>query len=127
MATVGDHGQRGERRAGGPERRGYTTDEDTALTVGAPGVLGNDTDVDAGTLTAILVSGPANGTLTLNANGQLHLHAGRELQRAGQLHLQGERRDRGLERRDGHDHGDGGERRAGGGRTTATARTKTRR
>jgi VCBS repeat-containing protein len=47
----------------------YTTNEDTALTVGAPGVLGNDTDFDGSALTAGLVTGPANGTLTLNANG----------------------------------------------------------
>jgi VCBS repeat-containing protein len=33
------------------------------------GVLVNDTDVDGDTLTAILVSPPANGTFTLNPNG----------------------------------------------------------
>ncbi len=43
---------------------------DVALNVGVPGVLGNDTDVDFGdTLTASVVTGPSNGTLTLNANG----------------------------------------------------------
>ncbi len=47
----------------------YTTNEDTPLTIPAPGVLGNDTDVDANPLTAIKVSDAANGTLTLNANG----------------------------------------------------------
>src|SRR5204863_350204 len=49
----------------------YSTNEDTALTITAPGVLGNDTDVDGNPLTAVLVSGPspAQGTLTLNANG----------------------------------------------------------
>jgi VCBS repeat-containing protein len=47
----------------------YTTNEDTALTVAAPGVLGNDTDADGDALTAILVTGPAHGALTLNANG----------------------------------------------------------
>src|SRR5438093_489214 len=35
----------------------FTTAEDTALTMGAPGVLGNDTDVDSATLTAALVAG----------------------------------------------------------------------
>jgi VCBS repeat-containing protein len=34
-----------------------------------PGVLANDTDPEQQTLTAILVSGPAHGTLTLNADG----------------------------------------------------------
>src|SRR5207249_994218 len=49
----------------------YTTPEDTQLTVSAPGVLANDTDADGDTLTAVLVSGPAHGTLTLNADGSL--------------------------------------------------------
>src|SRR5207245_1427523 len=47
----------------------YTIDEDGTLTVGAPGVLGNDSDIDSATITAVLVAGPAHGTLTLNANG----------------------------------------------------------
>ncbi|HEV2148000.1 MAG TPA: Ig-like domain-containing protein [Longimicrobiaceae bacterium] len=47
----------------------YSTDEDVALNVAAPGVLANDTDPEGNTLSAVLVSGPANGTLTLNANG----------------------------------------------------------
>ena len=47
----------------------YSTDEDTPLNVAALGVLVNDTDVDGDTLTAVLVSGPAHGTLTLNADG----------------------------------------------------------
>jgi VCBS repeat-containing protein len=47
----------------------YTTDEDTPLLVPAPGILGNDYDVDGDSLTAVLVSGPAHGTLTLNSDG----------------------------------------------------------
>ncbi|MBK9121838.1 MAG: tandem-95 repeat protein [Chloroflexi bacterium] len=47
----------------------YTTNEDTALNIAAPGVLGNDTDVDGNPLTAILSTGPAHGSLTLNPNG----------------------------------------------------------
>jgi|GEM_PF-1094673 len=47
----------------------YSVNQDATLTVAAPGVLGNDTDADNNSLTAILVSSPANGTLTLNANG----------------------------------------------------------
>ena len=47
----------------------YSTNEDTPLTVAAPGVLANDTDPDGDALSAVLVSGPSNGTLTLNANG----------------------------------------------------------
>jgi VCBS repeat-containing protein len=47
----------------------YSTAEDTPLTVAAPGVLGNDSDPDGNPLTATLVTGPAHGTVTLNANG----------------------------------------------------------
>src|SRR5205807_2679353 len=43
----------------------FSTNEDTTLTVSAPGVLGNDTDVDGDALTARLVSGPSHGTLAL--------------------------------------------------------------
>jgi uncharacterized repeat protein (TIGR01451 family) len=47
----------------------YSTSEDTVLNVNAPGVLNNDTDVDGDALSAILVVGPAHGTLNLNTNG----------------------------------------------------------
>ena len=47
----------------------YSTLTNAALTVGAPGVLGNDTDADGNSLTALLVTGPANGSLSLNTNG----------------------------------------------------------
>ena len=35
----------------------YSTTEDTPLTIAAPGVLANDTDVDGDALTAVLVTG----------------------------------------------------------------------
>ena len=47
----------------------FTTAENTPLNVAAPGVLGNDTDVDGPAQTAVLVSNVANGVLGLNANG----------------------------------------------------------
>src|SRR3989454_5153799 len=47
----------------------FATDEDTVLTITAPGVLGNDTDIDSPTLTAVVVTGPSHGTLTLDADG----------------------------------------------------------
>jgi VCBS repeat-containing protein len=47
----------------------FTTAEDTALVVPVMGVLGNDTDVDGDLLSAILVTGPVNGTLTINPDG----------------------------------------------------------
>jgi VCBS repeat-containing protein len=47
----------------------YGTTEDAPLVIAAPGVLANDSDSDGDTLTASLLSGPAHGTLTLNADG----------------------------------------------------------
>jgi len=48
----------------------YSTNEDTNLTVGAPGVLANDSDVDSMVITAVQVSGPSNAaSFTLNADG----------------------------------------------------------
>jgi hypothetical protein len=49
----------------------YVTNEGTALSITAPGVLENDTDVNGDALTAFLNGGPTNGTLTLplNKNG----------------------------------------------------------
>ncbi len=47
----------------------YEMDEDTVLNIAAPGVLNNDTDADEDPITAVLVAGPTNGTLTLNADG----------------------------------------------------------
>jgi VCBS repeat-containing protein len=48
---------------------GYSTAEDVALTVNAPGVLANDTDADGDALTATKVSDPAHGAVALNADG----------------------------------------------------------
>jgi large repetitive protein len=49
----------------------YSTDEDTPLTVPAPGVLANDSDPDGDPITAVLVgSGPLHAaSFALNANG----------------------------------------------------------
>lgn len=48
----------------------YAADEDTQLTVGAPGVLINDSDEDKDdSFTAVKVSSPSYGTLALNADG----------------------------------------------------------
>ncbi|MCU1231106.1 MAG: thrombospondin, partial [Acidobacteria bacterium] len=50
----------------------YSVAGNSTLTVAAPGVLGNDTDVDGvPPLTAMQVSGPAHGSATLNADGSL--------------------------------------------------------
>jgi hypothetical protein len=50
----------------------YSISEDTPLTVGAPGVLGNDTDDDTDALTAVLANEPSNGTLTLLGDGSFN-------------------------------------------------------
>jgi VCBS repeat-containing protein len=47
----------------------YSTTEDVALTVNAPGVLSNDSDVDGDALSAVKVADPTHGALTLNADG----------------------------------------------------------
>jgi len=46
-----------------------TTQNTTLTTTAATGVLANDVDAQSNPMTAILVSAPASGTLTLNANG----------------------------------------------------------
>ena len=46
---------------------GYTTPQDTALVVAAPGVLANDIDTDP--LTAAIVTGPTHGVVALATNG----------------------------------------------------------
>ncbi|MBY6204405.1 tandem-95 repeat protein [Halomonas denitrificans] len=48
----------------------YATDEDTPLSVAAPGVLANDSDPDGDPITAVLQTGPGNAqAFTLNADG----------------------------------------------------------
>ncbi len=47
----------------------FAATEDTPLGAAAPGVLGGDSDADGDVLTAAVVTGPAHGTLLLNANG----------------------------------------------------------
>jgi hypothetical protein len=47
----------------------YSIQSGSLLSVSAPGVLSNDSDIDSPSLVAELVSAPANGALTLNANG----------------------------------------------------------
>ena len=51
------------------DNESYTTDRNVPLVVSAPGLLDGDTDPDLDTLTAVQVTGPANGTLSLNPNG----------------------------------------------------------
>ncbi|MCB8945746.1 MAG: tandem-95 repeat protein, partial [Ardenticatenaceae bacterium] len=50
----------------------YVTPEDVPINAPAPGVLGNDGDVDGDGLTAVLDTSVVSGTLTLNSNGSFH-------------------------------------------------------
>jgi VCBS repeat-containing protein len=47
----------------------YATNEDVPLNVPAPGVLGNDSDPNGDPITAMKLTDPTHGSLTLNANG----------------------------------------------------------
>ncbi|RYD48505.1 MAG: tandem-95 repeat protein, partial [Verrucomicrobiaceae bacterium] len=47
----------------------YTTNQQTALVIAAPGLLANDTDAESSPLTAAVVAQPSNGTVTVSANG----------------------------------------------------------
>lgn len=50
----------------------YSLDEDTSLTITAPGVLGNDFDADGDPLNAELVASTQHGILTLNSDGSFN-------------------------------------------------------
>ena len=47
----------------------YNTSVDSTLIISAPGVLGNDMDIDGDPLTATKQTDPSHGALTLNGNG----------------------------------------------------------
>ncbi len=47
----------------------FNINEDTTLTIAAPGVLGNDNDPNGDPITAVKQSDPSHGTVTLNSNG----------------------------------------------------------
>ena len=47
----------------------YSMDEDSVISVTAPGVLDNDDDIDGDPLTAVLESGTSKGSLTLDSDG----------------------------------------------------------
>src|SRR5439155_13819307 len=47
----------------------YGLNKNSSLTVNAPGVLSNDTDLDGDALAAVPVATTTHGSLTLNANG----------------------------------------------------------
>ena len=62
-------GRCGQRPAGGGRTIPTATERGPTLARLLPACSANDTDVDGDYLTAIVVSGPSHGALTLNANG----------------------------------------------------------
>lgn len=55
----------------------YSVNEGATHNVSAPGVLANDTDANGDPLTAVKLSDPAHGSLTLNSNGSFtYIHDG---------------------------------------------------
>ncbi len=90
----------------------YETDEEMPLTVGAPGVLGNDSEAQ----TAVPASGPEHGRLELEARRLVHLHTGSRLQRHRLVHVPHARRRRRVRARDGLDRGTRDQRRRDRGR-----------
>ena len=51
------------------QNESYAATSGVTLIIAAPGVLANDTDIDSSVLTSAVVSGPAHGSVTLQANG----------------------------------------------------------
>ena len=49
----------------------FVTNEDTAVTIGAAALVGNDTDVDGGALSVDSVGGAVNGAVVLNGDGSV--------------------------------------------------------
>src|SRR5207248_6271001 len=47
----------------------YSTPEDTPLAIAAPGIVGNDTDVEGSTLSPVLGVTTTHGVLSLNVDG----------------------------------------------------------
>ena len=47
----------------------YSINQDTVLTTAAPGVLGNDSDIDGDALSAVLCAGASNGIVVLSGDG----------------------------------------------------------
>lgn len=50
----------------------YSMEPNNSLVIAAPGVLTNDVDADDDQLTATVVSGPSNGTLSLSSDGSFN-------------------------------------------------------
>ena len=76
--------------AGTPET--YLVKNNETLIVSAPGLLANVSDAEGDPLSAVLVSGPSKGTLTLNADGSFSYAPPPNLDVTVSFHLLGHRR-----------------------------------
>ncbi len=83
----------------------YATAQGQALTVTATGVLANDTDVDGDALTAVLVDGPTNGTVALNADGSFEYTPDADFNGADSFTYRANDGQADIERGHGDDHG----------------------
>ena len=89
---------------------GFETDEDVTLSVPPPGVLANDTDADGDPLTALLVSGPANGAVTLNPDGSFSYQPTANWHGTDTFTYKANDGQADSQRGHGHDHGHAGQR-----------------
>jgi hypothetical protein len=94
----------------------YTGAENTALTVNAPGLLGNDSDPDGNQLSAVLGSEPSHGTIALNANGSFTYTPASNFNGTDSFHLSRQRRHPHLEPDNGDHHRERRQRRPDRGR-----------
>ena len=93
----------------------YSVAEDGTLTIdAASGVLDNDSDVDSDSLSVVLIAAPANGTVTLDADGSFEYTPNADLPRHGHFHLRSGRQLWSFVRGRSDDHRESGERYSGG-------------
>ncbi len=115
-----------------PENNAPVADDDAISTLednaGSTNVLVGDTDVDGDTTERLhaFADGDARDRL-VRSGRRLHVHAERELQRAGLLRLHGPGRPRQVGHRDGQRHGAPGQRRPGRGQRLPLDRRGNRR
>ena len=110
-----DHRQRRQRRAGGGRRRLHDRRGHAAERGGAGRAGQRHATSSSDALTAVLVGGPSNGTLTLNADGTFSYTPAANFNGTRHVHLPGQRRRRPTRTSRPSRSPSRGQRRAGGG------------